>query len=69
MVDWPGFAGVAVDRLSNAPQTEAPSTAVRSNLEMLVHLLFAFAPFLTFCLITWHLFQVGEVIPHEHKHD
>lgn len=33
-----------------------------------MHLLFAFAPFLTFILLGLHLFQVGEVVPDDHGH-
>jgi hypothetical protein len=34
----------------------------------IMHLLFAFAPFLTFILLGLHLFQVGEVVPDDHGH-
>lgn len=32
-----------------------------------MHVLLAFAPFLSFCLIALHLYQVGEVVPDEHE--
>lgn len=34
-----------------------------------MHILFAFAPFLAFLLLAYHLYQVGEVVPENHDHD
>ncbi len=47
----------------------APTCGQVGRGEEAMHLLLAFAPFLTFILLGLHLFQIGEVVPeHDHGH-
>lgn len=55
--------------LDSVPQLSERATVPTLGLfEEAMHLLFAFAPFVTFILLGLHLFQIGEVVTDDHAH-
>lgn len=51
---------------SVAQLSERATRPTAGHIEEAMHLLFAFAPFVTFILLGLHLFQIGEVVSDEH---